>query len=104
MINLMTPIIRIVPLTKEEIIVLLEKISEIHADMYGYQLKITSEDVIEFIMVAIREKEDITPRSIIRDFIEVLNLSYQNNNASIKEIMNTFRYSDDVENMEDIEE
>ena len=104
MINLMTPIIRIVPLTKEEIIVLLEKISEIHADMYGYELKITSEDIIEFIMVAIREKEDITPRSIIRDFIEVLNLSYQNNNASIKEIMNTFRYSDDVENMEDIEE
>ena len=104
MINLMTPIIRIVPLTKEEIIVLLEKISEIHADMYGYEIKITSEDIIEFIMVAIREKEDITPRSIIRDFIEVLNLSYQNNNASIKEIMNTFRYSDDVENMEDIEE
>ena len=92
------------PLTKEEIIVLLEKISEIHADMYGYKLIITSEDIIEFIMDAIREKEDITPRSIIRDFIEILNLSYQNNNASIKEIMETFKYSDDVENVEDIEE
>ena len=104
MINLMTPIIKIVPLTKEEIIVLLEKISEIHADMYGYELIITSEDIIEFIMDAIREKEDITPRSIIRDFIEILNLSYQNNNVSIKEIMETFKYSDDVENVEDIEE
>ena len=100
----MTPIIKIVPLTKEEIIVLLEKISEIHADMYGYELIITSEDIIEFIMDAIREKEDITPRSIIRDFIEILNLSYQNNNVSIKEIMETFKYSDDVENVEDIEE
>ena len=55
-------------------------------------------------MDAIREKEDITPRSIIRDFIEILNLSYQNNNVSIKEIMETFKYSDDVENVEDIEE
>ena len=100
----MTPIIKIVPLTKEEIIVLLEKIAEIHADMYGYELRISSDDIIEFIMVAIREKEDITPRSIIRDFIEVLNISYQNNNASIKEIMDTFKYSDDVESVEDIEE
>ena len=71
---------------------------------YGYEVKITSDDIIEFILVAIKEKADITPRSIIRDFIEVLNLSFQNGNASIKQIMDTFKYSDDVENLEDIEE
>ena len=69
-----------------------------------YDVKITSDDIIEFILVAIKEKADITPRSIIRDFIEVLNLSFQNGNASIKQIMDTFKYSDDVENLEDIEE
>ncbi len=104
MINLMTPIIKIIPLTKEEIIVLLEKISEIHADIYGYETKIKSDDIIEFILVAIREKADITPRSIIRDFIEVLNLSFQNGNIDIKQIMETFKYSDDIENLDDIVE
>lgn len=36
-VNMMTPIIKIVPLTKEEMYVLLEKIVEIHADLYGYE-------------------------------------------------------------------
>ena len=53
---------------------------------------------------AVKEKEDITPRSIIRDFIEILNLSYQNYNFSIREIMDTFKYSNDKEDIEDIEE
>lgn len=46
----------------------------------------------------------MTPRSIIRDFIEVLNLFYQNYNLSIKDIMNAFKYSDDVEDVQEIEE
>lgn len=104
MINLMTPIIRIMPLTKEEIIVLLEKLAEIHADLYDYELKITIEDIIDFIEEAIQGEKDVTPRSIIRDFIEVLNLFYQNYNLSIKDIMNTFKYSDDVEDVQEIEE
>ena len=104
MINLMTPIIRIMPLTKEEIIVLLEKLAEIHADLYDYELTITIEDIIDFIEEAIQGEKDVTPRSIIRDFIEVLNLFYQNYNLSIKDIMNTFKYSDDVEDVQEIEE
>ncbi len=104
MINLMTPIIRIMPLTKEEIIVLLEKLAEIHADLYDYELKITIEDIIDFIEEAIQGEKDVTPRSIIRDFIEVLNLFYQNYNLSIKDIMNVFKYSDDVEDVQEIEE
>ena len=104
MINLMTPIIRIMPLTKEEIIVLLEKLAEIHADLYDYELKITIEDIIDFIEEAIQGEKNVTPRSIIRDFIEVLNLFYQNYNLSIKDIMNAFKYSDDVEDVQEIEE
>ena len=100
----MTPIIRIMPLTKEEIIVLLEKLAEIHADLYDYELKITIEDIIDFIEEAIQGEKNVTPRSIIRDFIEVLNLFYQNYNLSIKDIMNAFKYSDDVEDVQEIEE
>ena len=100
----MPPIIRIIPLSKEEIIVLLEKLAEIHADLYEYELKVKSEDIVDFIGEAVKEKEDITPRSIIRDFIEILNLSYQNYNFSIREIMDTFKYSNDKEDIEDIEE
>lgn len=104
MINLMTPIIRIIPLSKEEMIVLLEKIAEIHADLYDYDARVKPEDIVDFIGEAIKEKEDITPRSIIRDFIEVLNLSYQNYSLSLREIMDTFKYSDDKEEVGDIEE
>ena len=35
-VNMMTPIIKVIPLTKEEIFVLLEKLAELHSDLYEY--------------------------------------------------------------------
>lgn len=104
LINLMTPIIKIIPLTKEEMIVLLEKLAEIHSEVYDYERKVTSDEIIKFIQVAIKERDDITPRSLIRDFIEILNLYYQNQKLSITEIMTEFSYSKDVEKIVDVEE
>lgn len=102
MVNMMIPIIRILPLTKEEIFVLLEKLGEIHSDLYGYKLRVEHEDIAFFIKTSLIEKDDITPRSIIRDYIEVLNLMYQNPDTSIEKILNTFIYSIDVENGQEV--
>ena len=98
-VNLMTPIIRIQPLSKSEIIVLLEKISKIHADIYAYDFSISEEELIDFIEMIYNDPEVIyiTPRSIIRDYINVLDILYQNPSKNLKDIMNEYEYSSDQE-------
>ncbi len=98
-VNLMTPIIRIQPLTKSEIIVLLEKLSIIHADVHSYKHMIKEDDLIKFVETVFNDpfNNNITPRSIIRDFINVLNIMYQNPDKTIIEIMDGYEYSYDKE-------
>ena len=97
--NLMTPIIRIQPLSKSEIIVLLEKIAKIHADLYVYELLISENDLVNLVELIFNDSDNqyVTPRSIIRDFIDVLNILYQNPDKAIKDIMNRYKYSSDQE-------
>ena len=98
-VNLMTPIIRIQPLSKSEIIVLLEKIAKIHADLYVYELLVKEDDLVDFVELIFNDPGNkyITPRRIIRDFINVLNILYQNPDKTIKDIMNEYEYSSDQE-------
>lgn len=97
--NLMTPIIRIQPLSKSELIVLLEKISLIHADLYNYIKTIDEKELIEFIDHIYNDPDQyyVTPRSIIRDFINVLNILYQNPGISLENVINSYNYSTDKE-------
>ena len=51
-----------------------------HADLYGYERRITTEDLAVFIKIEygrIGADQNITPREVIRDFIELLDLLYQ---------------------------
>ena len=79
--DLLAPVIRLEPLTAEEMLVLCEKLSEMHAGLYGYARSITTGDLVGFIKVEygrIGADQNITPREVIRDFIELLDLLYQN--------------------------
>ncbi len=98
-VNLMTPIIRIQPLSKSEIVVLLEKIAKIHADFYEYELLLIEDDLLNFVENIFNDPNNryITPRSIIRDFIDVLNILYQNPDRTIKDIMYEYEFSSDQE-------
>ena len=72
--DLLAPVIRLEPLTAEEMLVLCEKLADIHADLYGYARMLTTEDLIPFIKLEygrIGADQNITPREVIRDFIEV---------------------------------
>ena len=94
--DLLAPIIRLQPLNQEELYVLIEKLSTIHAGLYNYNLSITQEDFVYFLKVEherIGAKTLITPREIIRDFIEVLNISYQHPTRTIKEILGIESFS-----------
>lgn len=79
--DLLAPVIRLEPLTAEEMLVLCEKLAAMHADLYGYVRSIGTEDLVSFIQIEygrIGADQNITPREVIRDFIELLDLLYQN--------------------------
>ena len=105
-VNLMSPIIRIQPLTKSELVILMEKIRDIHADLYGYQSRVTTENIVYLINHIYSEIpiNEITPRYIIRDFISILNVLYQNENETFDSVTIEFNFSNDIEENFDIEE
>ena len=79
--DLLAPVIRLEPLTAEEMLVLCEKLAQMHADLYGYPRRLVTDDLVAFIKVEygrIGADQNITPREVIRDFIELLDLLYQN--------------------------
>ena len=62
-------------------LVLCEKLADMHADLYGYQRILTTDDLVPFIKMEygrIGADQNITPREVIRDFIELLDILYQN--------------------------
>lgn len=94
--DLLAPVIRLEALTAEEMLVLCEKLSEMHTDLYGYPRRITTEDLALFIRIEyerIGADLNITPREIIRDFIELMDLLYQNPAMSISELLNSDEFS-----------
>ena len=49
--DLMGPVLRLQPLTPEEMVVLTEKLADIHAGLYGYQRAISDVDLADFIKI-----------------------------------------------------
>jgi len=101
--DLLSPVIRLDPLTPEEMLVLCGKLADIHAGLYDYKKTLDDKDLGDFIKLEysrIGASENITPREVIRDFIELLDLLYQNPNLSINELLSSegfdFAKSDNV--------
>ncbi|WP_301007477.1 ATP-binding protein, partial [Faecalibaculum rodentium] len=79
--DMLAPVIRLEPLTAAEMLVLCDKLAAMHAGLYGYSQSVTDEDLAEFIKIEfsrVGADSNITPREVIRDFIEVLDIVYQN--------------------------
>ena len=77
----MGPVIRLNPLTTTEILTLLQRLTEIHALNLSYQSALKNAQLQEFIQEIVSRlgaEALLTPGEIIRDFISVLNLIYQN--------------------------
>ena len=88
--DLLAPVIRLSPLTYEEMLVLLEKLMAIHCGLYGYESKLGQEELIVFLKKEygrVGAEIRITPREVIRDFIELLNVLYQNPQKTMEEVM-----------------
>lgn len=88
--DLLAPVIRLEPLTPEEMLVLCEKLCAMHAELYGYQRSLSTQELADFIKLEygrIGADQNITPREVIRDFIELLDLLYQNPSLTLGELM-----------------
>lgn len=94
--DLLAPVIRLEPLTAEEMLILCEKLAAMHAGLYGYERSVTTDDLAVFIRIEyerIGADLNITPREVIRDFIELLNLLYQNPSTTIEQLLNSDEFS-----------
>ena len=93
--DLLAPVIRLQPLTYEELLVLTEKLADIHATLYEYPQIVTQQDMVDFIQIEfgrIGADSHITPREVIRDFIEVLDIVYQNPELKVAELLGSERF------------
>ena len=94
--DLLAPVIRLEPLTPEEMLVLCEKLAALHADLYGYQKKLGTQDLADFIKLEysrIGADRNITPREVIRDFIELLDLLYQNPSMTMEQLLQSEEFT-----------
>lgn len=90
--DLLAPVIRLAPLTYEELLVLTEKLAEIHAELFGYEQKLNEADMVGFIQIEfgrIGADVNITPREVIRDFIELLDIVYQNPQTDVQALLHS---------------
>ena len=107
--DMLAPVIRLEPLTAEEMLVLCEKLSDMHADLYGYPRSVTTDDLAVFIKTEyarIGADLNITPREVIRDFIEILDLLYQHPEMDISSMLESdeFTYTKSEAVSDDAEE
>ena len=94
--DLLSPVIRLQPLTYEEMLILVEKLADIHARLYGYSQIVTQQDMADFIEIEfsrIGADTHITPREVIRDFIEVLDIVYQNPDLKVRALLGSDKFT-----------
>ncbi len=96
--DMLAPVIRLEPLTGEEMLVLTEKLAALHGILYNYNVSLDASQLATFIKIEysrIGADSHITPREVIRDFIELLDILYQHPEQKVDEILqsDTFAYA-----------
>ena len=88
--DMLAPIIRLQPLTYEELLVLIEKLMQIHAGYFGWTPTLAENDLVDFLKIEfgrVGADTHLTPREVIRDFIELLDILCQNPDADVAELL-----------------
>ena len=90
MVDLLAPVIRLTPLTPEELLILVEKLADIHAGLFGYERRLMEDDLARFLEIELsRVGADtlVTPREVIRDFIEMLDIMLQDPGVTVEGLL-----------------
>ncbi len=94
--DMLAPVIHLEPLTYEELLVLIEKLAQIHAGYFGYERTLTEAQLVRFLKVEfgrVGADTHLTPREVIRDFIELLDIAYQNPGTDVDALLKTDAFS-----------
>jgi hypothetical protein len=86
----LSPVIRLTPLAFEETIVLCEKLATLHAGLYDYAEICDEADCLAFLKTEyarVGADTYLTPREVIRDFVELLNIRWQNPAQSMESLL-----------------
>ena len=85
------PIIRLEPLTNEEIFLLLERLMDVFCAHHGLEEPILPEEQMVAFMQKVSDRIGadtlLTPREVTRDFITLMNLLHQNEDASFEALV-----------------
>jgi hypothetical protein len=87
-----SPVVRLEPLSRDDILKLLHRLIEVHQIHHAYQSRLTAKDLQEVLTVIsdrIGSEALLTPGEIVRDFIGVLNVMHQNPKMSLQQLLQT---------------
>ncbi|MNP33118.1 hypothetical protein D3C76_1263370 [compost metagenome] len=82
--------LRLHMLSHEEILILLQKLSQIHAMHYQYESSLSDNQLVHFMELAVGRlgaDELLTTREIVRDFMDLLNTLHQNSELTFEELL-----------------
>ncbi|PAD32507.1 ATP-binding protein [Paenibacillus sp. 7523-1] len=88
--NYTGPILKLAMLSHEEILILLQKLRQIHALHFGYRASLTDEDLVDFMQTAVNRlgaDELLTTREVVRDFMDVLHTLHQNPEVTYAQLL-----------------
>ncbi len=88
--DISSPTIRLEPLTQEEILLLLQRLAEVHVVHYGYKQALAEADLRSFLQAIVSRlgaEALLTPGEIVRDFMSVLNLLHQNPQLTLAQLL-----------------
>ncbi len=94
--DMLAPVIHLEPLTYEELLVLTEKLADIHAGYFGYARTLTQDDLVDFLKAEfgrVGADTHLTPREVIRDFIELLDIVYQNPGTNVGALLRSGEFA-----------
>ena len=88
--NLIGPVIRLRRLSDDELFALIARITNLHAQNYNWTPRVTDEDMAAFLKICLeRAGADtlIKPREIIRDYMTVLHILFQNPETTFSDVV-----------------
>lgn len=92
------PVIKLVPLNHNEIFVLLKKLKEIFDTNFDVNININDNDIQMFMEEMFNKpgaSEFLTPREVIRDFLNILSILRQNTSADKKSLISDIELTDE---------
>ncbi|MGE0568223.1 MAG: BREX system ATP-binding domain-containing protein, partial [Bacteroidia bacterium] len=95
------PVIKLTPLDHNEVFVLLKKLKAIFDFNYKTQIEISDSEIHSFMEEMFNKpgaSEFLTPREVIRDFLNILNILRQNPSLDKKKLFGEIEISDERPN------